>query len=398
MEIFIAILIIIFLFVTISKSANKSKNKSLVSTDKKKEYPIKITTSYEDIPSTQEEKFRPITQDAKGYWILNPGAPFELTLVNADKDTAQEVRDILDNEEINDYQKSDKLIAVFAGKNIRVNEIEEYKERYRKIYLLKLEELKEKSPEWSSLGDKDKEDLLINFRKIAIDEIYEKADCDLEVLFESEPQDITLDDDLINDYGFENIQTYLNYASNLDKIRVIPNGSYSRPMFEKLAEYGLAVRGHELKKEEILSTLTLKELNVIANYPEKEYKRKKQAIEYILTIDDLDSTIGKYVALRELFKLNPLPSKYSYIDLQDILSTWDYHAQEVRLLMDTYRNSYYSWRELKDTKYVKGYTVETLYKEYPCNCAKELSKKKYSKNMPPKVPCHIGCTSLLHKE
>lgn len=318
--------------------------------------------------------------------------------MNADKNKAQEVRNLLDNDEIRDYRKDDKLVGIFAAHNLMIKEIEEYKNKYKGQYLSKIEELKNSSSEWNVLGEKDREDLLIEFRQVAIKGIYERANCDLEVLFEFEPKDITLDDDLIKEYGFENIQTYLSYADNLDKIRVIPNDNYSRPRFEKLVELGLAKRGNELSKEEILSTLTLKELNAIANNPDKEYKRKNQAIEYILTLEDLEQKIGKQISLRELFKLNPLPPKYNSLNLHEISTTWSYHAQEVRLLMDTYRNSFYSWRDLKDKEYVKGYKIEPLDKEDPCPCAKERSLKKYSKNNPPRVPCHVGCNCFLNKE
>jgi hypothetical protein len=78
--------------------------------------------------------------------------------------------------------------------------------------------------------------LLEDYRKIAIKGIYEKPNCDLFTLFEKEPKDITVDDDLIKEYGFDNIQTYLRFADNLDKVRVISNDNYNRQRFEKLVD------------------------------------------------------------------------------------------------------------------------------------------------------------------
>jgi hypothetical protein len=395
---FITILIIGIVIYLIVNSSNTSRKKQIEQTTKKIDLPfeIKVTTSYESVKN--QEKFNPIKQVDISSWILNPGAPFELTLMNTNRNQAQEIRDLLDNDEIRDYRKDDKMIGIFAAHNLMIKEIEEYKNKYKKQYLAKIEQLKSSSSEWNVLGEKDRADLLVEFRQEAIKGIYERANCDLEALFELEPNDITLDDDLIKEYGFENIQTYLKYADNLDKIRVIPNDNYLRPRFEKLVELGIAKRGNELSKEEILSTLTLKVLNEIANYPDKEFKRKNQAIEYILTLDDFEQKIGKQVSLREIFKLSPLPQKFDSLDLCAISATWRYHAQEVRLLMDTYRTSFYSWRDLKDKEYIKGYKIEPLDKEDPCPCAKDLSQKKYSKNNPPRVPCHVGCNCFLHKE
>ena len=86
----------------------------------------------------------------------------------------------------------------------------------------------------------------------------------MEILFEHEPKDITIDDELIKEYGFKNIQTYLSYADKLDKVRVMSADSYARPIFEKLSELGLSKRGNEIPNDEILLTLTLKDLNQIA--------------------------------------------------------------------------------------------------------------------------------------
>ncbi len=188
----------------------------------------------------------------------------------------------------------------------------------------------------------------MDFRKEAINELYERANCDLEVLFEYQPKDITIDDDLIKEYGFENIKTYLSYADKLDKVRVMSADAYARPMFEKLSESGLAKRGNEIPNDEILLTLTLKELNEIADNPEKQYYRKKQAVEFILEKGNAEELIGKKISLRELFKLNPLPEKYNSINLNELSQTWRYHEEEVKLLTQTFRNSYYSWRDLKE--------------------------------------------------
>ena len=395
---FITLLIIGFVIYLIVKASKGNSQKPSI---KRSEIPIdiKVTTSYGSSSSYElEEKFKPIIHESNNEWVLNPGAQFKLTLLNVDEKIAQEVRRLLDNNEIRDYRKDDKIIALFAEHNIQVKEIESYKQKYKKQYLDKIEELKKNSNEWQTLGEKDKEDLLIEFRQTAIKSLYERANCDLEVLFEYEPQDITIDDELIKEYGFENIQIYMRYADKLDKVRVIPNDNYSRPMFEKLTELGLAERGAELPKEEILMTLTLKELNLIAQKPDKEYKRKNQAVDYILTLENLDEKIGNHVSMRELFKLKPLPEKYSSLNLQEIANTWSYNAVETRLLMDTFRNSFYSWRDLKDKEYIKGYTIEPLDKEDPCPYALERSKKKYPKNSPPEVPCHIGCNCFLNKE
>lgn len=376
----------------------QSNNLNESSTKKELPIEIKITTSLNSTSSNVQEKFKPITKDTKGNWILNPEAPFRLTLLNADKKIADQIRNLLDDEEIKDYRKDDKLIAIFAEHNLKIKEIEDYKIKYKANYFQRIDILKAASPEWDSLGEKDKEDLLFDFRHAAIRDIFERANCDIEILFENEPTDFSIDDELITEFGFENLKTYLRFADKLEKVRVVPNDNYSRPIFEKLVELNLAIKGTDISKEEILSAITLKELNSIAENPAKEFKRKNQAIEYILSLEKIYERIGKYISLRELFKLKPLPEKYRQIDIQKISTAWSYHEQEVRLLMDTFRNSYYAWRDLKNDEYIKTYRIEPLDKLDPCPCAKELSTKTYSKSNPPKMPNHIGCNCFINRE
>lgn len=332
-------------------------------------------------------------------FVINPGSTFELTLLGADNSLGKQIQNILLDEKIYDDKKKNQVVALFAEFNLKVKEVEAYKKKYGKIYFDKLEELKIASEEWKTAGELDKEDLLGDYREIAINGIYEQPNCDLFSLFEKEPKDITVDDDLIKEYGFDNIQIYLRFADNLDKVRVIANDNYNRQRFEKLVDLGLSIRGSSIPLDEILSTLTLKGLNEIANNPEKQFKRKNQAIEFILAIPNIEEKIGSKISLRELFKLKQLPEKYSSINLQEVSDAWSYTYEVVGLLIDTYRNANYSTQALKDKEYVKEYKVESwTNEENMCPCAKELISKKYPKSRPPKIPYHIGCNCSLRQE
>lgn len=332
-------------------------------------------------------------------FVINPGSTFELTLLGADNSLGKQIQNILLDEKIYDDKKKNQVVALFAEFNLKVKEVEAYKKKYGKIYFDKLEELKIASEDWKTAGELDKEDLLGDYREIAIKGIYEQPNCDLFSLFEKEPKDITVDDDLIKEYGFDNIQIYLRFADNLDKVRVIANDNYNRQRFEKLVDLGLSIRGSSIPLDEILSTLTLKSLNEIANNPEKQFKRKNQAIEFILAIPNIEEKIGSKISLRELFKLKQLPEKYSSINLQEVSDAWSYTYEVVGLLIDTYRNANYSTQALKDKEYVKEYKVESWSnEENMCPCAKELISKKYPKSRPPKIPYHIGCNCSLRQE
>jgi len=357
---------------------------------------IKVITN---IGSPKTEKFRGIVQDVSGNWILNPGASFLLTLLNAAKTSADQIRAILDNDDVYDYKKVDKIVGVFAAYNIKVKEIEEYKIKYKSKYFQNIEKQKNESSEWQRAGVLDKEDLLAEFRKKAIGEIYERACCEINVLFEDEPSDITIDDDLIKKYGYDALKAYIRFSDNIEKVRVIPNDNYNRPIFEKLVDLDLAKRGQDIQISEILPSLTLKELNSISENGIKEFKRKNQAIEYILSLDDLNERISNKISLRELFQLKPLPVDFTSLDLKKIASAWKYHDQEVKLLVDTFRISFYSMKNTNEAlQYIKSYNIQPLDKIDPCPCAKDLSMKKFNKNNRPNLPIHVGCNCFLNAE
>ena len=79
MEALITIIIIAFVIYFIYKAA-KPKDKTNHS---EAPFDIKITTSTGGLSNSEIEleKFPSIEQDKNSYWILNPGAPFELTLM-----------------------------------------------------------------------------------------------------------------------------------------------------------------------------------------------------------------------------------------------------------------------------------------------------------------------------
>jgi hypothetical protein len=331
-------------------------------------------------------------------FIFNPGAPFELRLLNADKEVFLKIRKILSDLTLNDYNKVPQIVGFFAEHNLKVKEVEDYKIKYRKVYFDKIEELKNNSNEWNSVGEKDKEDMLIDFRQIAMNEIYEKTKFDDYFLFEYEYKNLKIDNEIISEYGFENVETYLRYSDTLNKVRVLPNGNYNRPRFEKLVEVGLACRGNAIPLPEILSTLTLKDLNELAKNPAIEYKRKNLALDYLLNLPDIIERIGSKISLREFFKLNPIPEKYSSLNLKEISENLNYINIVVCLLIDTYRNSCFTIETLLDKEDVKGYTVSNYDPEkFMCPCAKKLINKNYPKSRPPKIPYHIGCTCSLEK-
>lgn len=209
------------------------------------------------------------------------------------------------------YALADTLIPIIARSNLHCKEIDEYIRKFKPQYLNKIEELKRSSTEWTSASERDREDLLANFRQQSIELIDIRPYCDLEVLFECEPEDITLDDSLIDRFGFENLQLYLRYAGKADKVLVIPSDHKERSRFERLVDLELAIRGKDIPLPAILEAIKLKDINIwVADLIQKPFTRKAKAIEFLLNLSDIRERIGKVLAFRELFQLRPLPDEF----------------------------------------------------------------------------------------
>ena len=397
MEYLILLLVIFLIYLFIKSNRRKSHiNPNYDSPRSEIEIPnieVKVSTGYNNI---NDFNYPPIKRFKENDWVINPSSSFELTLQNINQNVAQEVRSLLGDNELYGYRKVDRLVELFSQNNIIVKEIEDYKDKYKLKYFSKIEELENTSIEWKKSYAADKVDLLEEFREQALEEIYERPNVDLIKLFELEPKDITIDNELIKEYGFENLRTYLKFYDKPDKIRTFPKDHYLRSKFDELEKLNLAERGYNLPQKDILETLTLKELNKIAQHPEKEFKRKRQAIEYILTGPNLNELIGKNISMRELFKLRPLPEKYLHINLSEIANSWSYTYVVVELFENTYRNAYYFDRNKKEDKdYIKGYKINYRRNEIHCNCCKEHSEKTYTKNNLPNYPLHIGCSCFI---
>lgn len=331
-------------------------------------------------------------------WVLNSGVPFELTILNCSRELAQRIKDLCEEEY--SYKAEQELLRLFAIYNIKIKEIEEYKQKYHKKFYDRYEQLKRESSEYQNADTQDRADMDEEFFKQAQDCLYELASYDVYKLFRS--YDMTIDDEFLKEYGFDVLNAYFTYANKIGKVAIIGKDNYYRTAFEKMAEMGLAIRGKEIPIKELLNSQTLKILNAIAKNPDKEYKRKNQAIEYIIAHPDKIEHMGEYISFRELFKLLPLPEKYASLDLNQVRMMWDCHREEVRILLLTYSHANYFARDLKNIEYLDD--ESSSYKLWvindQCKCAKSMAKQIYTKNKLPKLPCHVGCNcglNTIHK-
>jgi len=167
--------------------------------------------------------------------------------------------------------------------NIRCKEVDDYIKEFKPIYLQKINDKIKASPEWLAASALDREDLLTEFKEDAAMSLDIQPDCNLEVLFSEEQFDVTIDDALIDRFGYDAIRFYLSKKRG---IHIIPADNYEHKMFEKLTDVGLAVRGESVSLPLLLESLKLKELSaLVADLNPPKFTRKAKAVEYFNECD-----------------------------------------------------------------------------------------------------------------
>ena len=329
-------------------------------------------------------KAKIITTD-KG-WVINPGSNFLLTIYNTDKETAERLKDLLDNE----YPANLKIEELMIKSNFKCLEIDEYIEKYKPIFDKKLKEKISLSSEWTDAGEKDKEDLLFEFRKQVTKDLDVRPNCDVEILFK-EPPKINEIQSLITKYGYEILNLYISNFYNVGKVYTQHADSFYRETFENFWKLGLVVRGKEISLKDMLSGLKLKEMNeIVKDLVEKPFRKKDKAIEFMESIDDISKRLGKYIAMRSLFQIAP-PDDILTIGEDRFREFFEYYMVIAELIYETYHSGIRGAELLNAAEYVKEWKVISTSDNEPCPCCKALINKSYPKTSPPKPPFHIGC-------
>lgn len=322
-----------------------------------------------------------------GGWTLNPKASFRLTLHNIDKPTAIEIKSVLDN-----YDPNRRLEELALTSGLGCKEVDEYVAKFRPLYLRRIEELKSASQEWSHAALPDREDLLHEFRQEAIESLDVQPECDLVSLF-SDDKCAEAIQSLARRYGAENLRLYVRNVGNQGKVRRVQADHHERQIYEELADIGLARRGGHIEIGELLSSLTLKELNTITtSLGAKHFTRKAPCVEYLSSSPRILEAVEGHVALRELFQLIPPAGDLAQIDLDEANAYLDRTRQTVHLI----RRTYYSARSAlweKADEFTKGWEINAA--SDCCPICQRIASKKYAKNRRPRVPIHIGCRCSL---
>ena len=228
---------------------------------------------------------------------------------------------------------------VLLENEIQVAEVNAFQNEVRPIVEDRVHKLITEDEEWESLGEKDKKDKLSEYIQksmITFDEekVTPAMETDLSYLAMNSPVQVPLLREMINEYGVTNVNTYCEYFGRKNPVISIPNAAYRKPL-EELVKAGLAYSGKDMSVDELLSSLTLNELNDITE-PEARFKRKDKAIKFISEKENVTSIIEKHVALRSLFALKPLPIQFNAFDVNGFSRIQSYYEALADVVFSVY--------------------------------------------------------------
>ena len=391
MEIFFILLFCgVAIWVFLKKYKNSVSDSVNMDTVTANSYTMNTVTANPDafeIPNTGQ-----LTQSYDGGWILNPNSTFPLTIYGVDEVNAANLKNILNKcFETTPYYTQQEMLPLVAQYNIRCKEIDAYIDMFKPIYMKSLEDQIVDNSEWKTASDRDRDDLLISFKKNAIATLDCRPYCDLSVLFERDNIDFTIDDKLLSKYGYKCISFYFRKKQ---KVYPISSDHYERNDFENLVKNGLAIRGIEIPINDILDGFTLKELSaLVLDLNPPKFTRKANAVEYVTTVSDIRDRLNKVVSLRSLFQVVPLPHEFSSLNWEDVSQSWQYGQELCGLIAHTYIMGGYAIRNKENKKACEelGYQWEIISREDSCPYCKRESLKNFPNTNYPKTPLHVGC-------
>ena len=335
-----------------------------------------------------------VTEVSSGVFCLNPKSPFPLRFRGLTLPMAEELKRLLE-EEAQWQRHLGEIAYLIARHNIECIELEEFLRKIRTQLFEIIERRKHASQEWKQSSEKDKEDLMKEFQKDALETIPVRPSNHIALgfLVFNAPPNITIDDELLALFS-GNAELYRFYLSNVERahkaIRV-PADHYHRERWEALVELGLARRGKEIPINLLLESLRLKDINeYFADRLDKKLTRKAKAVEFAVSQPDVLEVLSKHISFREMFQIIKPPG----IDVSSIARCYEYAFAQAELIRDTYVTGHRTLKAIQEAQELECKAWE-IWADHCCSSCLELHGRK-TKRIPSKLPpFHIGCNCSI---
>jgi hypothetical protein len=337
-----------------------------------------------------------LTSAGQNAWVLNPKSPLPLTVENCDRENANTLKTLLGSVEYWS-QKLPELALLIAQNNLRIKEVDQFAAQYRSRFNSEVAARIANSSEWQDASERDRADIRSEHEVQALASLgVSVGRADMACLLKGEPSAIAEDDVLIQRFSGDSslYSFYLSAVSRSSSVALVKAEDYARKSWEQLVEIGLARRGKDIDREQILNGMRLKEINeLLVGVAEKLPGRKAKSIEVALKLPDLEDRLSRHISFREMFQVLPAPG----IDMSSVKESFAYSMAVATVVQQTY---YTAVRTLDAIDERKG--AGDLYDAWEISnwedptppCAKNYCRK-YERLPAKRPPFHIGCNCQL---
>lgn len=253
--------------------------------------------------------------------------------------------------------------------------------------------------EWKTASELDKQDILHQIQLEAVNQLdIRPADSEAAItLLLEEPSDITADDALLEKFkdSPDTFQSLLGILGSGTKVKKLSSDDYYRKPFEELYRRGLLRRGSEIPTEDILASMTMKQMQEIAGSDApKKFTRKAQAIETLMALPDIQGRLGKVMSFRELFQLKPIDG----LDMNAVAKSFTYSTAAAKTIHRTLSSSYKAESmRVNESGEEDGYEWR-LESEYCCPSCRKRHGTRWKRRPSQFPPFHVGCDAWMSKD
>ncbi|MBS1903233.1 MAG: hypothetical protein JSS75_05985 [Bacteroidetes bacterium] len=270
-------------------------------------------------------------------WKITSPYNKSFTLYNAPKDAIEELMVHLKNRMGSWRERTVPIEMIIHKTDLRCREIDAFLAQCHKE-LTELKERRMKEPDWKELSELDREDEIDGIESEYFDHLILKPSAVLDTLYATRDSKSDSDEELIKFYGIETITPYLR--SRAGDVEQIPASHYLRNDYELLVKKGLARKGKDIPLQDILPTLTLKEMNAIADtLAPKPFGRKQKAIDFLMQQPNLFDLLNRSISFNSLFQTLPLDPKFAQINLDDISDSWRFDSELATAIISAFDRS-----------------------------------------------------------
>ena len=328
-----------------------------------------------------------------GDWVLNPKSPFPLRLVNANRESAWRIKALLDQAYGGSHNTTARTLAAYmAGRKISCRQIDEFAAVHGPVFRAKVLKATNARGDWPLLTKAEREQWLKVFRRDAARALDYVPDGDLHPLFEEQAGGLDLAPALIKRFGYENLGLYVHYSHQPKAPRLVPPGHHERSGMEGLTKVGLAQRGEDIPLIDVLSTLSLRDLNrTFPNRGQQPFTRKANAIAFAQGIANAWERLDAIVAVDDLYVLQPLPKKFRDVDLSKISRCWRRDCIVAKLVIRTYAAGGHEMEAARRAATREDLSGWAVVRVHGCRMAQDIARKHYAPGRRPVLPAHIGC-------